>query len=61
VLAPFGQIVASVVEGSLEHLAYAVVADTVLADLGHLSGRSYLQTDTILAQEAVHVERVYAG
>jgi hypothetical protein len=56
-LAPSGRIVAFVVECSLEHLACAVVADTVLADLGHLSERMCLQTDTVLAQETVHVER----
>jgi hypothetical protein len=60
-LAPFGRIVAFVVGGSLEHLAYAVVADTVLADIGHLSERRCLQTHTALAQEAVHAERVYIG
>jgi hypothetical protein len=47
-LAPFGRIVAFVVEGSLERLAYAVVADTVVADLGHLSEMKFLQTHTAL-------------
>lgn len=48
-LAPSGGIVAFVVEGSLENLAYAVVADFVLVEGSHLSERRCLQTYTALA------------
>lgn len=57
-LAPSGGIVAFVVEGSLEDLAYAVMADFVLVDGSHLSEWRCLQTYTALAKKAVHVERV---
>jgi hypothetical protein len=66
-LAPFGRIVAFVVEGSLEDQAYAVAADLILVDVGHVSERVCLQTNTALAVKAVHVgravhvERAYVG
>lgn len=57
-VAPFGRVIAFVVEGSLEGLSYAVVADVMSAGGGHLPERRSLHTNTALAGRAVHAERV---
>lgn len=60
-LVPLGRIVAFVVEGSLEGLAYAVVADWVVVDFSQQFERVVVQADRARAWRGVHGERVYAG
>lgn len=58
VLVPFGRIVAFVVEGSLESLAYAVVAHWVMVDGCHYFRWLNIQANRARAWRAIHGERV---